>query len=65
MFLTWVLVISTFTPGGDLVSEYKEGPFQSKKECIASKKELNNPPALMGLKFKGKCVRLKVENENE
>jgi hypothetical protein len=63
--IAWVLVISTFTPGGDLVSEYKEGPFQSKKECIASKKELNNPPALMGLKFKGKCVKMNVEIDKD
>jgi hypothetical protein len=63
--ITWVLLISTFTPGGDLVSEYKEGPFQSKKECIASKKELNNPPALMGLKFKGKCVKMNLEVDKD
>jgi len=65
MFLTWVLVISTFTPGGDLVNTYQEGPIESKKECIARKKELNNPTDLMGLKLKGKCVKMYVEIDKD
>ena len=63
--LTWVLVISMFTPGGDLVNTYKEGPIESRKECIARKKELNDSSTLMGLKLKGKCVRLKVEIDKD
>ena len=63
--IAWVLVISTFTPGGDLVSEYKEGPMQSKKECIARKEELNNSNALMGLKIKGKCVKMNLEVDKD
>jgi hypothetical protein len=63
--IAWVLVISTFTPGGDLVSEYKEGPFQSKKECIARKEELNNSTSLMGLKIKGKCVKMNLEVDKD
>jgi hypothetical protein len=63
--LTWILVISTFSPGGDLVNTYKEGPIESKKECIARKKELNDIPNLMNLKITGKCVRLKVEIDKD
>lgn len=63
--IAWVLVISTFTPGGDLVSTYKEGPIQSKKECIALKKELNDKPNLMDLKFKGKCVKVNIEIDKD
>ena len=54
-----------FTPGGDLVNTYKEGPIESRKECIARKKELNDSSTLMGLQLKGKCVRLKVEIDKD
>jgi hypothetical protein len=63
--LTWVLVISIFTPGGDLVNTYQEGPIESKKECIARKKELNDTPNVMSLKITGKCVKLKVEIDKD
>ena len=63
--IAWVLVISTFTPGGDLVSTYKEGPIQTKKECIALKQELNDTSTLMGLKVKGKCVKVNIEIDKD
>jgi hypothetical protein len=59
----WVLVISIFTPGGDLVNTYQEGPIESKTECIARKKELNDTQNVMSLKITGKCIRLKVDKD--
>ena len=63
--IQWVLVISMFSPSGEFIKKYTEGPIGSKKECIARKKELNDTPNLMSLKITGKCVRLKVEIDKD
>lgn len=57
----WVLVISMFSPGGEFIQKYKEGPIKSEKECIARKSEFNNQPDLLGIQFKIKCVKIKKE----
>lgn len=57
----WVLVISMFSPSGEFMQKYKEGPIQSKKECVARQGEFNNQPDLYGIQFKTQCVKVKKE----
>ena len=57
----WVLVISLFSPSGEFIQKYKEGPIQSKKECITRLNDFNNQPDLFGIQFKTQCVKVKKE----
>jgi hypothetical protein len=57
----WVLVISMFSPSGEFMKKYSEGPIKSAKECVARKTELNNQPDLFGVQFKVQCLKVKKE----
>ena len=53
----WILVISMFSPSGELIREYKEGPIESRKECIARTKEFKATPDLYGIQMKAHCIK--------
>lgn len=57
----WVLVISLFSPSGEFMQKYNEGPIKSKKECIARLNDFNKQPDLFGVQFKTQCVKVKKE----
>jgi hypothetical protein len=53
----WILVISMYSPAGELIREYKEGPIASGKECIARTKEFKAAPDLYGILMKAHCIK--------
>jgi hypothetical protein len=53
----WILVISMFSPGGELIREYREGPIESRKECVARTKEFKATPDLYGILMKAHCIK--------
>jgi hypothetical protein len=59
--IQWVLVISMFSPGGDFIRKYTEGPLNSKQSCVTRLKEIQKDPNLYGLTYKLQCVKLKKE----
>jgi hypothetical protein len=46
-----------FSPGGELIREYREGPIESRKECIARTKEFKATPDLYGILMKAHCIK--------
>lgn len=59
--IQWVLVISMFSPSGEFIKKYTEGPIGSKKECLARRTEFSNQPDLYGVQIKTQCIKVKKE----
>ena len=57
----WILVISMFSPSGEFMQKYNEGPIKTEKECIARKTEFSKQPDLLGIQFKIQCLKVKKE----
>ena len=62
--IQWVLVISMFSPSGEFIKKYTEGPIGSKKECIARKTEVSNQPNLYGVQIKTQCLKIKKKSND-
>lgn len=54
----WVLVISMFSPGGEFIKKYTEGPIDSHAECESRRREFRAQPDLLGVKIRTLCIRL-------
>jgi hypothetical protein len=50
----WVLIIAMFSPGGDFVDKYAEGPIASRAECVSRQQALKSTSGQVQLK--GVCV---------
>ena len=46
-----------YSPAGELIREYREGPIASGKECIARTKEFKAAPDLYGILMKAHCIK--------
>ena len=57
MLIKYMIVISVFSPGNDLITKYTEGPLNTKHDCVIRLKELKQHPNLYGLKNKMRCVK--------
>ena len=60
--IKWVLVISIFSPHGEFLRKYTEGPILSQQACEARRMEFRELPTLMGEKIKAQCLRIKDES---
>jgi len=50
----WVLIIAMFSPGGDFIDKYAEGPIATKAECVSRQQALK--PTGLQVQLKGLCV---------
>lgn len=58
-----MLIVSLYSPGGELIRKYDEGPINTKSQCVTRLKEIQKSPDLYGLKYKLQCVRIKKEHD--
>ena len=61
--IKYLLIVSLYSPGGELIRKYDEGPINTKSQCVTRLKEIQKSPDLYGLKYKLQCVRIKKEHD--
>jgi hypothetical protein len=52
----WVLILSLFTPGGDLI-EQQRFPVKDRQACLEASQEMKDRLHPMHIKYKTKCVK--------
>jgi hypothetical protein len=60
--IKYLLVISLYSPGGDFIQKYAEGPLNTKDACVQRLKEIKKHPNLYGLNHKMQCIHYKGSN---
>lgn len=53
MIEQWMLIVALFSPGGDFIGKFVDGPF-TKAECVEKKNKLK--PTALNVQLKGLCV---------
>lgn len=61
MMFKYFVMVSLFSPGGDFIQKYTEGPLNTQQSCVTRLKEIKKDPNLYGLKYKLQCVKVKKE----
>ena len=64
MMFKYFVMVSLFSPGGDFIKKYTDGPLNTKQGCVNRLKEIQKDPNLYGLTYKLQCVKVKKESKD-
>ena len=56
MASSWILLIMMYSPGGDFIDKYAEGPIATQKQCEIRRASVNGTKDSLGITHRGICI---------